>query len=213
MLFPLTRTEYAAAQGLPWYQWASLNAPVAPAQVCNPYLWKYCAWQRILCLKSMAGLLLWCGSWSVTFPYALSFLPVFISCIGFIIHPSKAFLDKIATCRLIPSVVYRTLYQLDKIQDRGSKQAILPCYGASVSAHLFPEIIFIKFYQAWPWSQFYRMFPVSCHSWTLITFRHELVIRFNLELVGEAPVRMGMWRIPVEGKDVQSQEGLKLPAE
>lgn len=39
------------------------------------------------------------------------------------------------------------------------------------------------------------------------------MIRFNLELVGEAPVRMGMWRIPVEGKDVQSQEGLKLPAE
>lgn len=101
MLFPLTRTEYAAAQGLPWYQWASLNAPVAPAQVYNPYLWKHCAWQRILCLKSMAGLLLWCGSWSVTFPYALSFLPVFISCIGFIIHPSKAFWIK-----LLPVVLF-----------------------------------------------------------------------------------------------------------
>lgn len=57
------------------------------------------------------------------------------------------------------------------------------------------------------------MFPVSCKSWTIITFGQELVIRCNLELVRESAVRMGTWWISVEGVDVQSQEGRKLPEE
>lgn len=119
MLLPLTRTEYAAAQGLPWYQilsglpwmlqWHQHGFAI--------HAFGNSAWQRILCLKSMAGLLLWCGGCSVAFPYALSFFLSLSPALA--VSSIWSFLDKTATCCLTPSVVYRTLYQLDKMQDRG----------------------------------------------------------------------------------------------
>lgn len=61
------------------------------------------------------------------------------------------------------------------------------------SALLFPEIIFIKFIKPGPDLSFIECSPFPDTHGHLITFRHEMVIRFNLELVREAPVRMGTW--------------------
>lgn len=82
-------------------QWASLNAPVAPARVCNP-----CLWERTLCMTEdplsqkhgWDAPLMW---WLICY-FSLCF--VFSSCLyllHWLYHPSKAFLIKLLCVTLL----------------------------------------------------------------------------------------------------------------